>query len=174
MNALASLCDWTFVKFSIPVAIKIQSAALWFSKIWGSHLVITALVDFETLCFFFFFLLFDGRWADANGEQVLRSLPPPHEKLTVVSSEWMDCSAPAYPSLCLPFFFFCYLLNASLHISLRCRLYRTLPSHLINHSIELHATQQKPVGSESEVICLPLSSLQVRFSWSRYFAAPVV
>lgn len=110
--------------------------------------------------FFLFFLLFDfsdGRWADANGEQVLRSLPPPHEKLSVVGSEWTDCNAPACPSLWLPFFFLCYLLNASLHISLCCRRYRTLPSHLINHSIELDATQQKPVGSESEVICLPLS-----------------
>lgn len=54
----------------------------------------------------FFFGFSDGRWADANGEQVLRSLPPPYEKLTVVSSEWMDCDVPAYLSLWLPFFFF--------------------------------------------------------------------
>lgn len=69
----------------------------------------------------------------------------------------MDGLRCACLSVSLPPFFFCYLWNTSLHISLCRRPYRTLPSHLINHAIELNATQQKPVGTGSEVICLPLS-----------------
>lgn len=43
--------------------------------------------------------------------------------------------------ICLRFHF-CAICE-SLHISLFCRPYRTLPSHLINHTIEVNATQQK-------------------------------
>lgn len=175
------------MKFYIRIAIENSKV----SKIWGSHLLVTVLYCWCLLWnsppFFFFLGFSDGRWADVNSEQVLHSLSPPCVKPTV-SGEWIYCDLPAYLSLSLSLFR--YLWNASLHISLRCRPYRTLPSHLINHAIEVNATQQKPVGSESEVpssllLFLPRSlpafrsgvivtPRQVRFSWSSYFATAVV
>lgn len=155
---------------------------LWILAVLTLHLFVLWLMllkVFSTfLGLFWWQMSWCKQWAGA-----LHSLPPPYEKLAVVSNEWMDCDVPAYLSLFLSLSlslasFFCYLWNASLHISLCFKPYRTLPSHLINHVMKLNATRQKnPVG----ILSLPSSRSgviatrrQVRFSWSRYFAAPIV
>lgn len=106
----------------------------------------------------------------------------------------MDGLLPAYPSLWLPFFFSFSFFVASVkckssHLTPPQTVSHSLPSHLINHAIELNATQQKKkkkkkkaFGRGSDVIS-PSSlsppgaiatSRQVRLSRSAYFAAPIV
>lgn len=64
------------------------------------------------------------------------------------SQRWMDGLLPAYPSLWLPFFFSFSFFVASVkckssHLTPPQTVSHSLPSHLINHAIELNATQQK-------------------------------
>ena len=101
--------------------------------------------------FIYYFRLF--RWQMSWSKQWAgaRSLPPPYEKLTAVSGEWMDCSL----TICLsgfPFFpfFVASVKCKSSHLTLPQTVSHSLPSHLINHAIELNATQQKKKKKKKE------------------------
>ena len=61
------------------------------------------------------------------------------------SQRWMDGLLPAYLSLWLPFFFsfVASVKCMSSHLTPPQTVSHSLPSHLINHAIELNATQQK-------------------------------
>lgn len=151
---------------------------LWFIqvifKVWDSSLLIivpncwgfTASGFLNPPPFFLWLFRWHMRWCKRWAGAALTSAPI---WKTHSSQQWIDGLRCACLSISA---FFCYLWNSSLHNSLCCRLYRTLPSRLINHAIELNATQQKSVAA-----CytpLPPTSRQGRFSWSRFFAAPIV
>lgn len=110
-------------------------------KLWPSDHGWFATCGFTNstgILFWLFWWQMSKRWAGA----ALTSAPIWE---THSSQQWMDWLWCVGLSVSLAsFFFLCYLWNASLHISLCCRPYHTLLSHLINHAIELNATQQKP------------------------------
>ena len=101
---------------------------------------------YETLFEFIYLLFFGssgGRWAEANSEQV-RARCRPHMRNSQQSAVngW---TAPCL-SVSLASFFFSFVASVkckSSHLTPPQTVSHSLPSHLINHAIELNATQQK-------------------------------
>lgn len=74
--------------------------------------------------------------------------------------------------MCLPICvscFFCFAISEMQVFTFHSAADYITLSHLINHSIELNATQPKPAGSESEVICLFRSSPTFLHPFSPHF-----
>lgn len=130
---------------------RFEEANTWRVFIYLFIYVVSLLIFLHFLWLFPWQMSWCERWAGA----MITSTPIWESHSSQQSKDKLQC---ACISISAPSFL-CYLWNASPHISHCCRSYRTLPSHLINHAIELNATQQNPVSRESEVICHQLSHI---------------